>query len=150
MRTDLARLLTGMAALVLLFAACGGGEETDRNGDTGRSEPGSGSGEIAVAAFDFGFDPGEFSLRPGTRVTLELSNRGEATHTWTADDLDVDARLGAGSTTTVDLELPDEHTSIGYRCKIHPQMTGTITIGEGGSGTSQNDDQPSGNVGYDY
>jgi plastocyanin len=151
MQTCSARWLAGAAASLLLFAACGGDDETDGNGGTGDPEPASGSGEVAVEAFDFGFDPGEFSLEPGAKATLELSNRGQAPHTWTADDLGVDVRLAVGSNTTVDVTVPDEDASVGYRCKIHPQMTGTITIGEGDSATSKKDGGgPNDDPGYDY
>jgi plastocyanin len=93
-------------------------------GDTPAPTPGNGdvSGEIDIV--DFGYQPASYEVSAGTTVTW--TNVGNAPHTVTFDDGNVDSgRLAAGEAF--------EHTfesegTFEYLCTIHPQMRGTLTV----------------------
>jgi plastocyanin len=75
---------------------------------------------------DFKFDPKEVTISPGTKVTWV--NHDDVPHTATAD----------GDTPAFDskaLDTDDKYSftftktgTFPYHCKVHPHMTGTITV----------------------
>jgi plastocyanin len=72
----LTRFALPLAALVLLAAGCGGGD------DKGRTVTTPANGSVRVVAKEYSFDPSHIVLRgPGTlRVTL--ANEGSLAHNW--------------------------------------------------------------------
>ena len=80
----------------------------------------------SVEVEDFSFNPAEASVAPGGTVTWE--NRGDANHTATFDDVDLDTgNLAPGE--EGDLTAPDEPGSYSYRCDIHPgRMRGVLVV----------------------
>ena len=70
------RFALPLAALVLLAAGCGGGD------DEGRTVTAPANGSVRVVAKEYSFDPSHIVLRgPGTlRVTL--ANEGSLAHNW--------------------------------------------------------------------
>jgi len=72
----LTRFALPLAALVLLAAGCGGGD------DKGRTITTPANGSVRVVAKEYSFDPSHIVLRgPGTlRVTL--ANEGSLAHNW--------------------------------------------------------------------
>ena len=70
------RFALPLAALVLLAAGCGGGD------DKGRTITTPANGSVRVVAKEYSFDPSHIVLRgPGTlRVTL--ANEGSLAHNW--------------------------------------------------------------------
>ena len=124
------RLLGAVFALTLLAAACGGEEETppDQNGGSPSESP-------AESPADGGGGGGSHdrglriltgrSLRDGG-ATIEVTNIGETSHTFTTDDEAIDETIGAGE--TIDIDLTGA-TSGGFHCRFHPQMVGTLTVG---------------------
>jgi plastocyanin len=85
----------------------------------------SASGGALVSIVDFAFEPGTLELAAG--ATIVWTNVGQAPHTVTSTDGLFDSGvLEPGQTFS--------HTfadvgSFAYSCAIHPDMTGTITIG---------------------
>jgi plastocyanin len=78
-----------------------------------------------VTISNFAFDPGELGVTPGTEVTW--TNEDPAPHTVTADDGSFDSgTLEPGQTFSVTLE---GNGPVTYACQIHPDMTGTVTVG---------------------
>ena len=131
MTARLARLLLlGVVALLGAFAACGDPE----------SEPNAPvSQEVEIEAYDFYFEPTEFTFDLGTQVTIDFNNVGEQTHSFTADDLDIDVEAASGETTDLTIDLPDEPGIFDFYCKYHPdEMSGTVSIG--GAGDPIDDD----------
>lgn len=61
------------AVLGLLVVACGGGGSALGDGD-----------EITISMFEYGFDPAEIVLTPGTTVTIVLENDGGKDHEFMA------------------------------------------------------------------
>ena len=70
--------------------------------------------------------PTSIVVAPGGLVTVD--NGDSAAHTVTAEDGEFDSgevRGGASST----FQAPDEAGTYEFACEIHPDMTGTLTVG---------------------
>ena len=120
------RLLAAVFALSLVLAACGGddddgGEETGGGGET--AETGGGGGGTSITIADFAFDPNTISVSGPTEVTI--TNEDDADHTFTLDDGSVDQEIAAGESATVTVDVTE---SMGFICRFHPQMTGTVEV----------------------
>jgi plastocyanin len=105
----------------LLSAACGGGGDSGGGGDGG----GGGAG-VTITAVDNSFDPAELSV-PSGEVTVEFTNDGENSHTFTSADLEFDSgTVQGGESATVTFTAPSEATP--FECSIHGAsgMTGEI------------------------
>jgi len=128
------RSFAGAAAisLALVVAACGSSATTAPSA-AGGSSPAAGSpaaGGSAVAIVDFAFNPTTLTVAKGTSVTW--TNTGTAGHTVTADDKSFDsdtgntnATLAGGATFSHTFDTAGTFT---YHCKVHSQMTGSITV----------------------
>src|SRR4029453_17195017 len=77
----------------------------------------AGPREIDVGAVDFGFEPNNASVAAGG--TVKVANKGQAPHTLTLDDVDLDTGIIAPGA-TADLKAPDAPGSYSYRCAVHP------------------------------
>jgi plastocyanin len=82
--------------------------------------------EAGVKIVDFAFEPPEASVAAGGTVTWE--NTGNAPHTATFDDADLDTEtIEPGN--DAPLVAPAEPGSYSYRCNIHPaRMRGTLVV----------------------
>ena len=112
--------ITRMVAVVgtaFVLGACGGG-------DTGGDNGGAAAGASSLTMIDNEFQPADLTVASGTE--LELSNEGEAPHTFTVDGIDEQVDPGQSSSATVDLE-PGEYDFV---CTFHEAqgMTGTLTV----------------------
>jgi plastocyanin len=120
-----------VAVLAVLAIGCSGDDSTDtstaaseppvslegRVNDHGSADLGS-STDLDVELDDSYFSPTFVNAEPGSTVTVTLTNEGDAPHTFTIDDLDVDEELQPGTSVTVEVELPDEGT-LAYYCRFH-------------------------------
>jgi plastocyanin len=106
-----------VTALVLL-PACGGGE----------TPPEACTDPVAattVELADFAFRPNCLTAEAGATITLE--NTGDAPHTFTVTDSDVDFDLDAG--TSIEASLAGlEPGTYAVTCTLHPQMEATLTV----------------------
>jgi plastocyanin len=86
----------------------------------------AGAREVDIGAKDFAFDPKDASIAPGGKVTV--SNKGQAPHTLTFDDVQLDTgQIAPGA--TADLTAPDKPGSYSYRCNVHPaKMRGVLVV----------------------
>lgn len=117
------RVLICAIAAIALLGACGEPED-DASGDV--------SHEVSLEAYDFYFEPTEFSFDLGERVTIDYINNGEATHSFTAPDLDIDIEADSAETTEFKFSVPDQPGIFDFYCKYHPdEMKGTISLGGG-------------------
>ena len=74
------------------------------------------------------FEPADATVAPGT--TLMWINYDQAQHTVTADDGQFDSGvLDPGDIFVVTVEGSGKLT---YHCELHPEMKGSVTVGEGG------------------
>ena len=112
-------LRTSIAAIALVLAACS-------------SEPPS-AAEVcptptdatSVEMADFSYAPACVAVDAGT--TLELRNVGDAPHTFTVNETEIDVNVDAGGTDSVDLTGIASGT---YEvvCTLHPQMEGALQV----------------------
>ena len=86
----------------------------------------AGPREVDVGAVDFGFEPNNASVAASGKVTV--TNKGQAPHTLTFDDVQLDTGTIAPGA-TADLTAPDAPGSYSYRCNVHPaRMRGVLVV----------------------
>lgn len=115
-------VLAVVLALGLLASAC------SDNGDGGSSGDGDGGSATQLTIKDFAFQPSTLSGAPGATMTIDVTNEDSAEHSFTLDDESVSQDFEGGESGSVEVTLPESGT-VGWHCKYHPQMTGTITVG---------------------
>ena len=116
-------MLIGAAALALVLGACGGGDESSGTGGGGG---GGGGGGVTLSAQDNSFSPKELAV-PSGEVTVEFTNDGANSHTFTSEELGFDSdTVDPGASKSVTFEAPDGATA--FECSIHGSsgMTGEI------------------------
>ena len=106
-------------------APAGGGYGSSNNGGNtaapaAPAAPAGGSLEIS------GFQFGAATVGAGGQVTV--SNRDGAPHTVTADDGAFDSGQVGGGTTGA-FTAPSQPGTYQFHCEIHPDMSGTLTVG---------------------
>jgi plastocyanin len=75
-------------------------------------------GKLDIELDDFYFDPTYLQAAPGQQVTLTLHNEGQATHTFTIDELGVDVTVYPGRSSKATLTVPADH-AVQYHCSFH-------------------------------
>jgi nitrite reductase (NO-forming) len=132
MRKHAFRLLATVFAVALLMAACSSDDGTDGSTDTTTTTPSSSSGggggggeDQAVTIANFAFDPNTLTVPSGQDVTIDLTNEDDVEHSFTLDDDSVSQDVEAGEDSSVTINVTEE---IGWHCKYHPTMTGTVTV----------------------
>lgn len=120
-----AGIVAFVLALVLPLAACSSDDGGSDGGSTTGSNGGGGGGGTTIVVQDFAFSPASLDVSAG-QVTLTVTNEDSAEHTFTLDDDSSDTDLPAGETVEVTLDLSE---TVGFHCKIHPSMTGTLNVG---------------------
>jgi plastocyanin len=110
----IARFTIAIAAVALLGAACGG----DGNGGDG------GGTTDSVTMVDNEFQPSSFTA---ASTTISVTNDGQALHSFTIADGDIDQDVQAGESAEVDLSGLEAGT-YDLICKYHPEMTGSVTV----------------------
>ena len=86
----------------------------------------AGPREIDVGVVNFAFDPKDASVAAGGKV--RVTNRGQAPHTMTLDDVDADTGTIAPGA-SAELKAPDAPGSYSYRCTVHPaRMRGVLVV----------------------
>jgi plastocyanin len=99
---------------------------TGQGGGAGPAQASAGPREVDVGTVDFAFEPNDASVAAGG--TVKVTNRGQAGHTMTFDDVKLDTgTIAPGS--SADLTAPDAPGSYSYRCAVHPgQMRGVLVV----------------------
>jgi len=123
-----------LAAALALIVACGGDEEA---GNTGAEDGGPARQTVPVTATDFSFSPGTLTVQARDPFDFVLTNVGNASHTFTIDELDVDAEIAAGEETIVAVTSSDSG-EFSFYCRFHrgQGMQGKITVSGGGGTTA--------------
>ena len=135
-----------------------GREATDHG-----SEDVAGRNEVEVEVDDFYFGPTVLEGDAGQTLTVTLFNEGDAPHTFTVDELDVDEELQPGDEgVTAEVTFPDSGALVFY-CRFHVGggMLGGLSAGgdlspasgvSGGAGATEGEgdagSQPGGYPGY--
>ena len=118
-----------MAALPvwLLLAGCGGGSPTEGPPSVAPDcTDATGDASFSVELVDYAFHPR--CLIVGADEPFTLTNTGEAVHTFTIDDEEVDVEIGPGDTDTSRDGLGVPPGVYLLRCTLHPQMLGTLQV----------------------
>jgi plastocyanin len=115
------------ARIVLLAAlvagtACGGDGGDTENGGT--ENGGGGTTTSSVSMVDNAFEPSDPAVAAGS--SLIVTNDGEAAHTFTVADGDIDEQVAPGEETSVTVSL--DAGTYDFVCSFHPEMTGTLTV----------------------
>jgi plastocyanin len=130
-----ASVLAILTVGAILLGACG---EDDGGGESASGET------FELVAQDFSFEPTTLELPAGGEVTVNLVNEGEAEHSFTVEELDVETEAGGGASSEVSFTAPDDGT-VEFFCKYHPdQMTGEISVGGGAAGGGDTDEGDTG------
>jgi plastocyanin len=127
-------LLSGLLVLGLVAAACGsngGGSNattppasTGGGQTTGGGQSSGGDNEAKVTMQNIAFNPTTVTVAQGG--TIELDNMDSVTHTFTVEGQSLDKTINSGEDTSVTVDLSPG--SYSFHCKIHPSMTGTLTV----------------------
>jgi plastocyanin len=120
-----------LACLALAAAGCGSSSKKSSGGATSTpappsttSTPASGGKAVAVAAKNIKFVPAAVTVKVGQ--TVRWSNQDPVAHTVTAESgATFDSPLPAGGTFEF---TPTKPGKINYRCTIHQNQSGTITV----------------------
>ncbi len=145
-------LALAVAAVAAFTVGCGGGTSSSDKTSTARAGSSSGAGTpasggapatsaagatINVTARDFEFDPNTASAQKGKSITVNFSNQGATSHTFTLytdEDHTKPVPNGdtgsvtAGSNKTLTIAASDVTGDLYFRCEIHPtQMSGEIS-----------------------
>lgn len=96
----------------------GGGYGSSGGGDVAGTPAGA---SLAIQGFAFGAT----TVAPGGQVTVD--NGDDAPHTVTATGGAFDADVGPAGTTT--FAAPGDPGTYAFTCQIHPDMSGTLTVG---------------------
>jgi plastocyanin len=128
------KLLGLFLAAMLMLAACGGGDDVDPAADDAAQEQPAeeeAATDFSLETRDFFFSPKALTGEPGQEATITVSNTGEAPHTFTIKDLDVDEELQPGDETEVTVTFPDSG-SVEFICRFHAGggMEGSLTVAE--------------------
>jgi plastocyanin len=117
------------------------------------SEDVAGRDDVEVEVDDFYFGPTLLEGDAGQTLTITLFNEGDAPHTFTVDELDVDEELQPGDEgVTAEVTFPDSGALVFY-CRFHAGggMLGGLSVGgdlspasglSGGSGATPGEGAP--------
>jgi plastocyanin len=128
----LRRLARGIGAATLaalLLAACSSGSSQATRNASKTSSPTASSGQapstFTLVIQNFAFHPADFTVAPGTTITV--INRDGVDHTFTARNHAFDTGdIPPGGTARV--RAPFAPGTYPYLCLIHPFMTGVMTV----------------------
>jgi plastocyanin len=161
-------------SLALVASACGEEEPSLSAGAGGEGEGGesvtiagqeatshgsedvSGMDAIGLELDDFYFEPTVLEGEAGQSLTVTMFNEGDAAHTFTIDELDIDQELQPGDKdVTAEVTFPDSGALVFY-CRFHADggMLGGLSVGGdlneasgvsgGGSGSEDSEDSGGG------
>ncbi|HZA20907.1 MAG TPA: cupredoxin domain-containing protein [Actinomycetota bacterium] len=109
-----------LVAIALILGACGGD-------DDGGGDGGGGSETLDVTARDFEFAETSLSVPAGEEVEVQFTNEGEAEHSFTVEDLEVEVEADGGESATTTFTA--DAGTYEFHCEYHPdQMTGELTV----------------------
>ncbi len=123
-RSRLALGASLVLTLLVLTACSSSSSSTTSSAGSGGSSAAAGGTTITIQSF--AFQPNALTLPPG-QVTLSVTNDDSTLHSFTLDDGSVSQDIQPGTTQQVAITVPSSGT-IGFHCRIHSSMTGTITV----------------------
>ncbi len=102
-------ILSAIALLAVLLAACGGGggASTDKSPLT-----------VTVTATEFKFDPANLNAAPGQTINLTVKNIGSVQHTWVLPNQNVKITVDPGKSVTQTFTAPAAAGTFPFECDI--------------------------------
>ena len=132
---------TGILFLATIFFTACGGDSQGSPGAPAASNPGGGPAAVSVeiAESDEGFTPAAVSVERGQLVQVTFVNKGKVIHNLriagpsgqfggAGDFVLGDPVVQPGQKATGDWQAPAEPGRRPFRCDVHPNHTGVITI----------------------
>jgi plastocyanin len=133
--TLLRRLPILLAAVFLLVgaAACGGYGGDNKESEEGttttiggvqaeshgtKDVSGMSDEKVEIEMYDNYFEPTILKGEPGQKVSIELKNEGEAAHTFTVSEQNVDQEVQPGDEAEADITFP-ESGELTFVCRFH-------------------------------
>lgn len=130
-------LTIAVAATAVLFlaAACSSSSSSSSGSVGGTTSPAAAGTDVqgkttfAIDAQDFSFSPNALTGSPGQSLTVTVTNKGTATHTFTIDSENVSVQLAPGDSQKVTVTFP-QSGSVEFYCKFHVNsgMKGTLQV----------------------
>ena len=77
--------------------------------------------ELELEAEDFYFAPTYIQADPGAQVEVTIVNEGDAPHTFTIDEAEIDVEVGAGAEGSATVTVPDDG-ALAFYCRFHLQQ----------------------------
>lgn len=109
-------------AMVGLLAACGSGGRAASGDIADGPAP---DGAVKVVATDNEFSPADLQLPAGQKVTVEVTNEGDAPHNFVIEELDVSTgTIETAEVVTATFDVGQGELT--YVCTFHPNMKGQI------------------------
>src|SRR5262245_49375287 len=84
------------------------------------------------------FKPTFIKAKAGEKITFKVENEGDATHTFTSDDLSVDKQLSPGKSAKFTVTVPSSGEVFQFHCQFHEAlgMAGAVYTKAGASSSS--------------
>lgn len=114
-----------VVCLTALVAGCSSGGDGSSTSTTASASP-SGSQQTRIVIKDFAFMPSTLTVAPGAKVTV--ANEDSTTHTVTATDTKSFDTGNIDANRTVTFTAPSKSGTYPYKCTIHPNMKGSLTV----------------------
>ena len=83
-----------------------------------------------IAFGSYYYAPTYVRVDPGAKITVNLQNEGDSSHTFTVDSAKVDTWLKGGESGKVTLTMPDKG-ALRFYCDFHSTMAGAFFSEEG-------------------
>ena len=120
-------VMTVLVALASAACSDDGTAQTDTGGSPAGTEGCDSPVETAsIQIADLAFDPSCILLPSGT-ATLSVQNTDDTDHTFTISEVDLNEPIDPGEDVGVDVAALTGGV-YAFRCSIHPQMTGSLTV----------------------
>lgn len=126
-------LIVVLLSVALGAAACGGDEPTtapttptQSPTETPTETPTGADDEVQVALSDFAFSPADITIAAGGKA--ELTNTGQAPHTFTVTGTDIDVTVEPGEDASVDMTVDPATYELTCRFHAGQGMVGTLTV----------------------
>ncbi len=160
------RVIAGLTIVLLaigvIAAACGENEKYENASPaattaaqaTAPAQASAAAGAVNVAQLDFRFQPDKLTAQVGRSVTVDVTNNGKASHTFTITELNVDKTLAPGEKASVTF-TPTGSGTLAYFCRFHRSrgMEGSLSVSGAAGGASPGGVTPTtggGGGGYGY
>jgi plastocyanin len=151
--------IVAAAVAVLVFSGVPAGAASKPPVDLGEKVNNKGSKDVSSKSKatieaeldDNYYKPTFIKAKAGEKITFELENEGDNTHTFTSDDLSVDKQLSPGKKAKFTITVPSSGAVFQFHCEFHQTlgMRGAVYTTAGATSTPATNSSSS-SSGYGY